>query len=702
MTFVRIMTFNVQLLPVIPVIAPNPGDEAEDRAFGVGKAIADLPDHERPQVIAFNEVFNEDGRAELLRHLKPLYPHVIDVLDDGFAGEDSGLMLVSQLPFRDLPSALGPVHNKKALFFSYPTLKDFFPDLDLNSLSTWEANVDALACKGVGVVQVDTAFGDLTIAFSHLQAFYRFETEYAPLRKKQFEDIAGIITRLLGPPGSAWERLVVMGDFNVRGDLGAKEFEWFDVFSTSPGVFSQTLVDGWRTFNGPPPSPGMPPREVDPGLTSIRIEPGTVQLPTGELIRLDYQCYFGGSGDRVAVPQHMRTRFRTLSDHWSLEADVNLFSPRCTPAHALRYSTLSAQLSGMRIADLDIARVGGYQWLYVDSPGTYTIFGPQNLECELYAEGDMSREWNPYADAHVSGLGITDLEAEVLRRGERLKPVGVQVDVPTPFLIRVRGGQVNSGFTGPCQVGVYRHTGETRETAIRLRPWEASKDPQLPAGQKNGPFDACWFSASIERALSGDAHTSSFFIDNNTHMPADMTLFDHDMNVVGADSGFPMRLSADFTTSGPDTCYMLLKRSTVNNTDFRAGWRSGITYLRSVPNVRPMVLRCLDETGPDALGDDEITLTLYADTHTPEFFQTSWLTADTGEILKLEGQVPEVAFVDHVVVRVKESDFIQGPAGSTTVAGLGQDDPVIKPIAQNISVESGTYRFEATLARSPQ
>jgi hypothetical protein len=53
-------------------------------------------------------------------------------------------------------------------------------------------------------------------------------------------------------------------------------------------------------------------------------------------------------------------------------------------------------------------------------------------------------------------------------------------------------------------------------------------------------------------------------------------------------------------------------------------------------------------------------------------------------------------------VRVNESDFIQGPAGSTTVAGLGQDDPVIKPIAQNISVESGTYRFEATLARSPQ
>ncbi|MEJ3745538.1 hypothetical protein WEI85_19880 [Actinomycetes bacterium KLBMP 9797] len=700
MTFVRIMTFNVQLLPVIPVVAPNPGDEAQERAAAVGSAIAGLPTHERPHLIAFNEVFNEDGRDELLKHLKPIYPHIIDKLDDCFAGQDSGLLLASRLPFNDLPTSLGPSHSGKALFFSYPTLTDFFPELDLHSLGVWEANIDALACKGVGVVQLASPFGDLTIAFSHLQAFYDFETQYAELRKQQFDDIGKTISRLLGPPGSAaWDQLVVIGDFNVRGDPGAAGSEWSDIFATGSGVFGTSLVDGWRTFNRPPQTLV----EVDPGFTSNNLEAGeNGKLPPGLLLRLDYQCFPSGAVERQVVPQHMRTRFRALSDHWSLEADVHLRTPRCTPSDAVRYFNLAALSSGLRVADLDIQRVGSYQWLYVDRPGTYTIFGTQGLAIALFAETDMSRQWKPYATAHVAGLGVATLETEVLRRGEMLKPEGLQVDVPTPFFVRMRGGQVNTNYTGPCQVGVYRHTGETRETAIFLRPWEAPKDPLLPAGQSNGLFDDLWFRVQLDKALSGEPHTSSFFINNNTLNPAILKAFDQDMNPLGADGGAQPALSVIHISPGPNTCYLLLKRASVTDTDFRAGWRSGITYLRSVANVRPMVLRCIDETGPDGFGDDEITLKLMADNLTPQFFETSWLTADTGEMLKLEGQAPEVAFVSRIQVRVKESDFIQGPEGTTTISALGPGDPVVKPVVQSFKVESGRYQFEATLTRSPQ
>ena len=40
-------------------------DDAEERAERVANAILDLPTAEQPDVIAFNEVFSEDGREKL-------------------------------------------------------------------------------------------------------------------------------------------------------------------------------------------------------------------------------------------------------------------------------------------------------------------------------------------------------------------------------------------------------------------------------------------------------------------------------------------------------------------------------------------------------------------------------------------------------------------------------------------------------------
>jgi hypothetical protein len=677
------MTFNVQLLPVIPVVSPSPGDEAVGRAFAVGQAIKALPLHELPHVIIFNEVFNEDGRAELLQHLSPIYPHVIDKLDDCTLGQDSGLMLVSQFALLQLPAALNPMHNNQVLFFSYPDRRD----------------TDSLACKGVGVVQLECPLGVVTLAFTHAQAFYEREDEYRDIRREQMADVGETIARLIGnPPNGDWGRVVVMGDLNIRGDPGATRGEWQDIFATSPGIFTDHLCDGWRTYMKPPTRQ----QEVDPGFTANNLEAGeNGELPTGLLLRLDYGCFSKLPGGRVLVPQHMRTRFRTLSDHWSLEADIHLRTPHNTPADALLWNNIVPLTSGMRVAHLEVEEIGCYQWVYVDTPGTYSIFPPGDpgLEVSLFLEDDLSTPWNPYDRIHVSGLAIPQLDIDVHEYGERLTPDGTQHDLPKPFFIRVRGGP---NFEGPCLVGIYRHTGETRETAIFLRPWEAPKDPRLPMGQTNGPLDECWFRANIGRALSGQAHTSTFAITNGTGNTATVTMYDQDGQQIGQVVGNQLESIIQHTTSGPEMVYLLLQRSSINDVDFRAGWRSGLTYLRSVPNVRPMVLRCEDETGPDWAGADEITLRLFADNLHPQFFEVYWDDADANEILKLEGQVPEVAFVDRIEVWVKESDFFQGPAATTQILALTDTDPLVKAVQQSFDVESGTYRFECTLTRSSQ
>jgi hypothetical protein len=700
MSFVRMMTFNAQLLPVIPVLHPSPGDEAVVRAAAIGTAIAALPPHELPHIIAFNEVFNEDGRVELLQHLSPLYPHIIDTLDDCFLGQDSGLMLVSQFPFLALPAHLNPLHQGRVLFFSYPNLREFFPDLDVNSLSSWEANLDILACKGVGVVQIECPLGIVTLAFTHAQAFYKHEDQYRDMRRTQMADIGTTLARVLGnPPSPNWGRVVVLGDFNIRGDLGATKGEWNDIFATSPSIFTDHLCDGWRTYMKPPPRP----HEVDPGFTVNNLEAGeNGELPAGLLLRLDYACFSTQPGDEVLVPQHMWTRFRTLSDHWSLEADVHLRTPQCTPSDALLWADIPPLSSEMRVAHLMIEEAGSYQWVYVDTPGTYTVFPPLNMEVALFLEDDLSTPWNPYDQVHVAGIGIPQLDIDVHEHGERLDPRGGQYDLPKPFFIRLRGGVDNPHVTGPCLTGIYRHTGETRETSILLRPWEAPKDPMLPQGQPNGQADDCWFRAHLGRALSGQAHTSTFFVQNSTGHVAGITLFDQNGQQLHHVAGNQPEIIVQHTASGPETVYLLLKRSALTDTGFRAGWRSGLTYLRSVPNVRPMGLRCEDETGPDWAGADEITLRLFADDLHPHFFETFWNDADATELLKLEGHVPGIAFVDRIEVWAKEADFIQGAAATTHVPALTDLDPPVKAIEQRFNVEFGTYRFECTLARSPQ
>ncbi len=81
------------------------GMSTEERAEAIAKAILKLKP--LPDIIALQEVFDEDAKDELEDALKGTYPHYVYKLDSNDfidLDEDSGLMLFSRFPFTNLPN----------------------------------------------------------------------------------------------------------------------------------------------------------------------------------------------------------------------------------------------------------------------------------------------------------------------------------------------------------------------------------------------------------------------------------------------------------------------------------------------------------------------------------------------------------------------------------------------------------------------
>src|SRR5262249_7376091 len=91
-------------------------------------------------VIALNEVFDEDARKRLVTRLSPHFPHRVEYIDHGLNLEDSGLMLFSKFPFAPLP--------KSSAIYTDGTVKATTGDVGFTLFSFGDsAGVDAFAAK---------------------------------------------------------------------------------------------------------------------------------------------------------------------------------------------------------------------------------------------------------------------------------------------------------------------------------------------------------------------------------------------------------------------------------------------------------------------------------------------------------------------------------------------------------------------------
>lgn len=666
----KVMTFNIQQLPWLArkisslPIAGSPGGAPDPdplgRARQVARAILDMPPRGQPVVVAFNEAFSEDARPELLRLLKPKFPHVIKKLEHPKADveEDSGLMLFSKLPFLPLPT--GGNHVYKA-----------FADA---------AGSDSKAAKGVGIVRVSGPYDPTTIAFTHLQASYdAANTEHAEIRRKQLDFVRQMLLDLAGGRLQDYANAVIVGDLNIKGDPDDTSGERNLVFSKATATFGTDFEDAWRASMHPP-GDGT---DDDPGYTHR-------DTPTLQPNRFDYQCtHRGANNDIGLIAQQMSVPLRLpseVSDHWALQAHLHRMSPNASPALALDLLALDPVNKGVpesavwklstQMRDEDMLH-----WIYISKPGTFSIWTDPALEAAAFRRTDFSHALAPADTLNVAELPGS-LQALVGGRGHQVEQRGSVFSWREPFFLRLRG--VKTSFSGAAPYSIVRHAGESKATALLLHP-HLDVDPGLPpSGQKLGTDDKCWLRATQLPKFTGGDYIDRFYLKNPGLVGASLEEIDPPPPVRNNASGKDARL--DLTRAGqPADVYLVLQRADVADVHFMVFWDSPLTFVRLDESFR---LHVDDETGPDWWGSDEFDLEI--DVDGDNVFADSWDDADAGEdwpglagavrasAQSRQGQGDWVAFTEGIGFSALKTDGISAHGSSAGV--IAALDPLDKTV----------------------
>ncbi len=254
-TAIRVGALNTKLIPFT-------GTEARAGTLAARILAADL------DVVALQEVFSEAARADLRAALGPAYPWSVDRLGSGrLLRSDAGLMLLSRLPFEQIPDFVpGVPPALEARVAGRRTSEAPVRFLEYDRC----ARADCRAGKGAGYVRLRVAGRPMHLFFTHMQAPYgsdspEGERETADVRTRQREELAAFVRRSVGPTGLARENVILVGDFNVDGsaDLTGGYPRRTEILGDERGrmleelgaVFPRGLVDLWRAFR--PGEPGL-------------------------------------------------------------------------------------------------------------------------------------------------------------------------------------------------------------------------------------------------------------------------------------------------------------------------------------------------------------------------------------------------------------------------------------------------------------
>ena len=593
----HLMTMNMQMLPWgVETAVQGMSNNAEEKAERIANDLLALPPASRPEVIAFNEVFDDEGREVLTQRLKALWPNFTDKIT-GLRLDDSGLILFSIFPFATFPDG-------STLY------QEMYDDA---------AGEDQLTAKGFGIVKINTPIAGTTIVFTHMQASSdEIEDEYDDIRAKQFQQIFAALGKVFEEDAGLWGRAILIGDLNVRGDKGAKAGEWAAVFGTSPtGNSFSPLLDGWRTFMLPPGVPTV----IDEGYTQRN-------FGTGVLQRLDYMCFSRPQhSDIRLVPHRMFIRFNQQSDHYGLEGIIASPTPNCTPSDAIDILVSPGTLqsptnpSTVRSIVLNFPVVGGFQWVYVRKPGTYSIW-PTDANLQVFAQSDMSTPL-----ARLDTVRWRDLPPSISGSSEKTyaqNPRGEVFVSREPFFIALRRVRLD---TGTSFLKLIEHAGESPATAIGLQ-LHGTVDSTFPIGQMLGADDKCWFKATIAPVFTQLPRTEVFSSTNPGGLKLGIEVQDDGNAFIGGVSGSEDPVTLEVPLTAMPLIYLTLKRENLQVNGFNVSWISPVSYLCL---DRPLGLYIDDETGVDRFGEDEPSVQINMDGDPFELYSGTWDDADTGE-----------------------------------------------------------------------
>lgn len=702
---VRMGTFNVQFLPG--------SDDDTTRS----KRIADRIKAGQYDIIALNEVFDEEARDKFVSELKGTFPNYVAYIGDPAVGaEDSGLMLFSRFPFEPLPNAthrhdpsyLIARNNgadwKDVAFIEYD--EDVFPD-------NW-------AGKGAAFVRIKhPETGRIfNVAFTHMQASYPEDEDdrsewLAPItvRVAQFDDLRRVIVESLLPDQFSREDTFVLGDLNVDGDLADPNlglngpdqpnlYEWMEKFHKSGQFFRDQMWDVWAFEQVPD----------DRGLTNLYHWGPEFSPDQGA--RLDYILRNTNAyAQRVPLcVQHMTLAHNMrdgapyiesgfgfagvneLSDHIGLNIDLNRKAPYCNPLEAYANPPLNLWINGA------ITHQGSMQWYRFDEPGTYAFASDNNTELRVYAPNDISTPAPQYFEETITFTPV------------RGKPtVGKKFHLPEPpFYVRVF--HPDRSFTGNYKFVAHRATGASQEEAIVLRANEPIVHT-LPGAPVNAT-DTTWFQLHTEKAYSGQAQDLQFLVDqfSGDSFSVELRRANGTTVVAGASSEVDpnnaslRRVRMDMLGPDGEKLYLLVKRLNLGVTSFQVGWRTNLTVLHGqgagVPGAASQNLYCVEET--DTLGIDEVYLTVVVDgvLKVNDVYIGEY---DDGTYRTMEDLLGTIRFLDKVEVTLREEDGAANGEDdflSTTIGGLASDKLHDLNRTSVLQCCGGKYLLRYNLSRS--
>lgn len=408
----RLGTFNVAMIPSTILdtgyIAECAADGVEERICRAEK-IAQRIRASEYDVIALNEVFDEDGRTELVDELSGDYPYYVSKLDaDGWDPEDSGLMLFSKWAVvengLDLTTYVTAPDPDGEGTITIPPRYRAFDQAEGDSDTTRERTGfvmfdssdgdDSLAAKGAGLVRLrnPVSLREIDVVFSHMQA----DGENWESRRDQFHDIQDMLAARRDV-----RQTFILGDLNVDGDKANSDlgepsdtvsasdnrWEWNERFVRDAGLPSFQGRDAWFNTTS----------TQDFGLTNggERLDYVVTTQDSSDLcvqhLSLGYNMGIAESGV-AAFPVAFGPDLghaRIPSDHMPVNADLAPMAAQCSPSKA-RTARLDVNENGK------FEHPGNVQWWFLPGLGGYSFTSStNNIRVEFYRASDLSRELTP-------------------------------------------------------------------------------------------------------------------------------------------------------------------------------------------------------------------------------------------------------------------------------------------------------------------
>jgi Endonuclease/Exonuclease/phosphatase family. len=667
--------------------------DASERATALADVIETR--HRSYDALALNEVFDESARAILLKVLKPIYPNVIEKTPaSGPVGfEDSGLMLFSKLP----------INFTKHLVFDK------------------SKGGDGGALKGALLVR----FAEVSVIATHTQS--DSDAEAIKVRVSQMTQLAKLAVEEIAAT-SNFIPVLIMGDMNINGNQllafgGAADIlefsEWvntFDASAAAPPFFGSMLKDAWA-FEFLPADPKTLKEDTDPGLTCgmnrydfvLTTRPTPFQFTPDvrplavHRMRLAYELFTqatagGKSSDHIGIVTSLQKDNGGLTPRKALTLS---HSGELAPAHSGPLTRVDGE-----------CQLDGAQWLRIDIGGSYAFSLSSDDNSATYSTflvSDFSRSVVNYKRETLE----VELHQGKVKFQKYVLPSG-------PFYVLVQSSRRDRTFK--YKFLAYRLIGTNPAEAITLVDHHTSMvhlkvgapHSLAIAGIPVDTTDGVWFRVDPLGLTSSKAYNATLKVGGAGpgFGKATITLLrdGNPMRVVQQIAKTALPKTIPFSTKGNERFYLVVQR---HSPQFEAArvtvrYESPVTLFHGVgqgiPGGGVMQIKCDDETNPEVLESDDISLEVRVDgKHFRTITNHEIGDFDDGDLKPLDPFFKNpIAFVDAVSFKVIDEDGEDpkdAESGTIVFPALPAAAVNAYHVKQSTAFADGTYSIYGNLSR---